>query len=319
MRVLILILDGAQLLDVAGPAQVIETARLIGAPYDLHFVGVVKTRATTLGLSFSGIEPLPVPQAGDWIIVSGLAHYDGAARRVVLRDPAASLQEREWLRRAYRAGARISSVCAGVFALGEAGILDHRRATAHWLAIDEFRARFPLAHVVDDVLFVEDGLVVTSAGASAGIDMALHLLERDHGPRLAADVARGLVLHQRRSSSGIQLNAFHCHREHLHPGIHRVQDWLSRNLEEPATLAQLAKTARMSVRSLTREFRSQTGVTVVEYRERLRIEQARRLAAEPALSLDEVAYRSGFGGARQLRRVWRKHSELPLNQVRKGA
>lgn len=317
MRVLILILDGAQLLDVGGPAQVVETARILGAPYDLHFIGAARQRVTRLGLTLAGIEPLPVPTADDWIIVSGLALFNAEQRRIVVREPFASTAERDWLRRAYHTGARISSVCSGVFALGEAGILDHRRATAHWLAIDEFRKRFPLARVVDDALFVDDGQVITSAGASAGIDMALHLVERDHGARLAADITRGLVLYQRRSTADSQLSIFTRHRAHLHPGVHRVQDWLSHNMRAPATLPQLARTARMSVRSLTREFRSATGLTVVAYRERLRIEHARELAtADRALSLEEIAYRSGFGGVRQLRRVWRKHHGEPLREIR---
>lgn len=317
MRVLILILDGAQLLDVGGPAQVVETARILGAPYELHFVGAARQRVTKLGLTLAGIEPLPVPTADDWIIVSGLALFNAEQRRIVIREPFASIAEREWLRRAYHAGARISSVCSGVFALGEAGILDHRRATAHWLALDEFRKRFPLAHVIDDALFVDDGQVITSAGASAGIDMTLHLVERDHGPRIAADITRGLVLYQRRSSADSQLSIFTRHRAHLHPGVHRVQDWMSRNIETPATLKQLARTARMSVRSLTREFRAATGLSVVEYRERLRIEHAQQLAsADATLSLDEVAFQSGFGGARQLRRVWRKHRNEPLREIR---
>jgi transcriptional regulator GlxA family with amidase domain len=314
MRVLIFILDGAQLLDVAGPAQVVDTARLLGAPYDLHFVGAARNRTTKMGLTLAGIEPLPPPHPDDWIIVSGFSAYDPEVRRVVIRQPFASEQELAWLQRAYQIGARISSVCSGAFALGEAGILDHRRATCHWLAIEELRKRFPLTKVVDNALFVDDGLVITSAGASAGIDMALHLVERDHGGRMAADITRGLVLYQRRSSADAQLSAYSCHRAHLHPGVHRAQDWMSRHVEEPATLEQLAKIARMSVRSLTREFRAVTGLSVVSYREKLKVEQARRLAADTDLSMEEVAFRCGFGGARQLRRVWRKHQNEPIRR-----
>jgi transcriptional regulator GlxA family with amidase domain len=302
MRVLILILDGAQLLDVAGPAQVVETARLIGAAYDLRFVGTARRRVTRLGLGFHNIEPLPKPDACDWIIVSGLAFFDPVTRTVQVREPYASSRERDWLRRAFERGARISSVCSGCFALGEAGLLDHRRSTAHWLAMDQFRARFPLTKPVENVLFVEDGQVITSAGASAGIDMALHLIERDHGSRMALDITRGLVLYQRRDDA-----APVSHRMHLHNGVHRAQDWLSGHIEESATLDQLARVARMSVRSLTREFRAATGLSILEYREKLRLEQARTLAAQPDLSLEEVAYRCGFGGSRQLRRAWRKH------------
>ncbi len=307
MRVLILIPDGSQLLDVAGPAQVVETARLIGAPYDLHFVGTAEQRRTKLGLRFSGIEKLPKPQENDWIVVAGQASYDPATGCVNVRDPFASEEERHWLARAYAKGARLSSVCAGAFALGEAGILDNRKATAHWLGLDRFRRRFPLTKVIENVLFVDDGQVITSAGVAAAIDMSLHLVARDCGAKMALNITRGLVLNQRRSGADDQLSAHLSHRGHPHTGVHRVQDWLSQHVEDSATLDELARVARMSIRSLTREFRTATGLTILEFREKLRLESAQDLASRHDLTLEEVAYRSGFGGSRQLRRVWRKH------------
>lgn len=307
MRVLILIPEGSQLLDVAGPAQVVETARLIGAPYELHFVGTAGQRRTKLGLRFAGIEKLPKPLASDWIVVAGQAAYDPETRGVCVRNPFAAEEERDWIARAFTAGARLSSVCSGAFALGEAGVLDHRRATTHWLGLDQFRQRFPLAKVVENVLFVDDGQVITSAGVAAAIDMSLHLVARDHGALMALNITRGLVLNQRRSGSDDELSAHLSHRSHPHTGVHRVQDWLSQHIEEPATLDELARIARMSVRSLTREFRAATGLTILDFRERLRLESARDLAARKDLTLEEVAYRCGFGGSRQLRRVWRKH------------
>ena len=173
--------------------------------------------------------------------------------------------------------------------------------------MDQCRARFPLTKAVENVLFVDEGQVITSAGVGAGIDMALHLIERDHGPRMVLKITRGLVLNQRRSGSDVQLSAHLGHRMHPHTGVHRVQDWLSQHVEEPASLDNLARIAQMSVRSLTREFRDATGLTILAFREKLRLEQALELASQPELTLEEVAYRCGFGGSRQLRRVWRKH------------
>ncbi len=307
MRVLILIPEGSQLLDVAGPAQVVETARLIGAPYELHFVGTAERRRTKLGLHFAGIEKLPKPRENDWIVVAGQAAYDPGTRGVCIASPVAAAEERDWIARAHSAGARLSSVCSGAFALGEAGVLDHRRATTHWLGIDQFRQRFPLVKVVENVLFADDGQVITSAGVAAAIDMSLHLIARDHGPLLALNVTRGLVLNQRRSGADNELSAHLSHRAHPHTGVHRVQDWLSQHIDDAATLEDLAKVARMSVRSLTRAFREATGLSILEFRERLRLESARDLAARADLTLEEVAYRCGFGGSRQLRRAWRKH------------
>ena len=317
MRVLVLILDGSQLLDIGGPAQVVETARLLGAPYELHFVGTSRRRSTALGLGLANIEPLPKPAADDWIIVSGLALFDAVSRTVRVPDAAASKLEQQWLRQAFGQGSRLSSVCAGAFVLGDAGVLDHRRSTTHWLAMDQFRARFPLTKPVENVLFIDDGQVITCAGAAAGIDMALHLVGRDFGSRMVLDITRGLVLSQRRGAADAQLSSHLCHRMHLHAGVHLAQDWLSRHVEESATLEQIARIARMSVRSLTREFRSATGLTVLEFREKLRLEQAQSLAEAKNLTLEEVAYRCGFGGSRQLRRVWRKHhGDQPLRATR---
>ena len=307
MRVLILIPDGSQLLDVAGPAQVVETARLIGAPYELHFVGTAEQRRTKLGLRFAGIEKLPKPQENDWIVVAGQAAYDPTTRCVNVRNPFASEEERDWLAQAHAKGARLSSVCSGAFALGEAGALDNRKATTHFLGLDRFRQRFPLTKVIENVLFVDDGQVITSAGVAAAIDMALHLVSRDHGAKMALTITRGLVINQRRSGADDQLSAHLNHRGHPHTGVHRVQDWLSQHVEDPATLDELARVARMSIRSLTREFRASTGLTILEFRETLRLEGAQDLASRHDLTLEEVAYRCGFGGSRQLRRVWRKH------------
>jgi transcriptional regulator GlxA family with amidase domain len=307
MRVMLLIPEGSQFLDFAGPAQVIETARLIGASYELHFVGTSDQRQTKMGLRFSGIQPLVPPREDDWIVVAGQATYDACTKAVSIQNPYVSDEEREWLATAFAAGARMSSVCSGAFALGEAGILDNHRATTHWLGLDQFRTRFPLTKVVENVLFVDDGQVITSAGVAASIDMTLHLVARDHGPRMALHVTRGLVINQRRAGVDEQLSAHLSHRGHPHTGVHRVQDWLSQHVDEPATLDDLARVARMSVRSLTREFRAATGLTILEFRERLRLENAQDLASRPDLTLEEVAYRCGFGGSRQLRRVWRKH------------
>jgi transcriptional regulator GlxA family with amidase domain len=154
-------------------------------------------------------------------------------------------------------------------------------------------------------LFVHDRGITTSAGIASGIDMALDLIEQHHGPRMAAAVAREMVVYLRRDGHQRQESVYLDHRTHLHPGIHAVQDWFVANPSKAARLPELAALAHMSPRNLTRTFRQATGISIHEYRTRLRLEQVRSLLNNPELTLEAIAERCGFAGARQLRRVWK--------------
>ena len=153
---------------------------------------------------------------------------------------------------------------------------------------------------------MEDGRIVTSAGIAAGIDMALALIERDHGPLVAAKVAREMVVYLRRDAHHQQQSVYLDYRTHSHPGVHSVQDWLTSHPSKKARIEELAKMAHMSPRNLTRAFREVTGVSIQTYRTRLRLEHARTLMSSPDLTLEAIAGECGFADARQFRRVWRK-------------
>jgi transcriptional regulator GlxA family with amidase domain len=168
------------------------------------------------------------------------------------------------------------------------------------------RQRFPRARVVENRLFVSDGPVTTSAGIASGIDMALALIERLHGPLAAAAVAREMVVYIRRDGAHEQESIYLDYRTHLHPGIHRVQDWLTQHPHEKTTLGELAQVAGMSTRNLTRLFRATTGLSIKEFSTRVRLELARTLLHDPELTVDGVANRCGFDNARQLRRAWKE-------------
>jgi transcriptional regulator GlxA family with amidase domain len=185
------------------------------------------------------------------------------------------------------------------------GLLDGRQCTTHWTRLDDLQRRFPRARVLTNRLFVEDGQVTTSAGIASGIDMALALVERRHGPLVAAAAAREMVVYVRRDGSHRQQSVYLEYRTHLHAGIHRVQDWLIAHPDERATIEDLARLAALSPRHLTRVFRQATGVSIQEYRTRLRLERARALLRDPSLTVEAVAARCGFESARQLRRVWK--------------
>jgi transcriptional regulator GlxA family with amidase domain len=242
----------------------------------------------------TGLLPLPRVGPGDRVVVPG---YPVAA----MRPPARLVR---WLREAHAAGAVLCSVCTGTFALGEAGLLDGRRCTTHWRRVPDLRARFPRARVLEERIFVEDDRVVSSAGIATGVDMMLALLERDGGPILAAEVAREMVVYMRRDGAEHQESVYLDFQTHLQPGVHRLQRHLIANPTGRESLRELARLAGMSERHLTRVFKRATGVSIHDYRTRLRLERARVLLRNPTLTLEAIATASGFAGARQLRRAW---------------
>ena len=296
-------------LDLAGPVQAFHEAKHCGGAYEVHVCAVESRLRMDQGLWLSDLEPLPETGADDLILVPGARL--AAMERI---DPVLV----RWLREAHRRGARTASICTGAFVLGEAGLLDGRQCTTHWSRVDELLRRFPRARVLTNRLFVEDGPVITSAGIASGIDMALAIIEQGFGPLVAAAVAREMVVYIRRDGGQRQQSVYLDHRTHLHPGIHRVQDWLIAHPEERATLEELAALAGLSPRHLTRVFRQATGVSIQEYRTRLRLERARALLGDPGLTLEAVATRCGFESARQLRRIWKEAFGEPPSAARAG-
>jgi transcriptional regulator GlxA family with amidase domain len=302
-RVILLLLPELEILDMAGPLQAFSEAQRSGADLRILLCGPEPRVRTDQGLWLSDLEPLPEPEADDVIVVPGMRF---AALEAVSTGTLA------WLRTAESRGGHLASVCTGAFLLGRAGLLDGRQCTTHWSRIGDLQRRFPASRVLENRLFVHDGPVTTSAGIASGIDMALALLERHFGPLLVAAVAREMVVYLRRDGSHRQQSVYLDYRTHLHPGIHRVQDWLIANPAERATLTDLARLAALSPRHLTRTFRQATGVSVQEFTTRLRLELARDLLHDPRLTVDAVATRCGFGSARQLRRLWKEvHGTSP--------
>lgn len=295
--VVFLLLPGLEILDMAGPLQAFTEAIYAGADLRVRYCSPETRVRTDQGLWLAELEPLPAPAATDLIVVPGMRFAETD------KVPAAVIA---WLREAWERGAQIASVCTGAFLLGRAGLLDGRPCTTHWSRIDDLQRRFPSARVLDNRLFVQDGPVTTSAGIASGIDMALALLERRFGPLLVATVAREMVVYLRRDGSHRQQSIYLEYRTHLHPGVHRVQDWLTAHPAERATLPDLARRAALSPRHLTRVFRQATGVSIQEFTTRLRLELARGLLHDPRLTVDAVATRCGFANARQLRRLWKE-------------
>jgi transcriptional regulator GlxA family with amidase domain len=293
-QVAVLALDGVIAFDLGVPPQVFFAARDRGGerPYRVRVAtpgGVpVRTSAGFRAVPDHGLELL---DEADTVVVPGIAYGSPSLT--------GTPEVRAALRRA--AGrARIMSICTGAFVLAEAGLLDGRPATTHWAYADDFRARYPSVKLDPDVLFVDDGDVLTSAGVAAGIDLCLHVIRRDHGSEVANRAARRCVVPPWRDGGQSQF----IERPLPETGdstTAATRAWALERLEQPIELADLARHASMSVRTFTRRFRDETGMSPGRWLLHQRVEHARRLLESTDLPIDGVARQAGFGTAASLR------------------
>lgn len=288
-HIVVLVLETALALDVGIPMQVFR--RRHGAPYRLTMAGVrpgVVPAAEGFGYAVEhGLEMLG---QADTVVVPG---YAGFAEPV---DPAVL----EALREAAARGTRIASVCTGAFALAAAGLLDGHRATTHWEQAADLAAQYPAVRVDPDVLFVDEGQVLTSAGVAAGIDLCLHLIRRDHGVRVAADVARRIVAAPYRSGGQAQYLP-HALPERTGRTYDRTREWALRRLADPLTVRELAAHAGVSSRTFARRFVEDTGHPPLQWLLRARLDRARELLEATDLGLEQIAAQVGLGTAHNLR------------------
>ncbi|MFV2099495.1 GlxA family transcriptional regulator [Micromonospora sp. LOL_024] len=213
----------------------------------------------------------------------------------------APAQVHEALRRAAERGAYLFSVCAGAYLLGEAGLLDGRKCTTHWLYVDELQRRHPHAQVRCNSLYVQDGRLLTSAGTAAGIDASLHLVRQEHGSAVATRLARRMVVPPHRDGGQAQYVEAPIPKAPSAPTLEPVLEWLMGRLEQQTTVDDLAARAGMSPRTFARRFRAETGTTPHDWLTNQRVLLARRLLEETGLSVETVADRAGFGDAAALR------------------
>jgi transcriptional regulator GlxA family with amidase domain len=295
--VAVLAFDDVQLLDVTGPAEVLTTANSYGARYDVHIVSATGEDVRTSSGVRLGVDGTPsaLPRRLDTLIVPGRRDW----RRTVADTELVALAEK------LSAGARrTASVCAGAFVLAAAGLLDGRRAATHWELAADLASAFPHVDVQADPLFVQDGHVVTSAGVTAGIDLALSLVEEDHGPDIARDVARQLVVFMARPGGQSQFSTRLAAQRADDAAVRRVMDVVTSDPTADHDLESLARCAGLSARHLGRLFRSQTGMTPGQYVEAVRTEAAQTLLESGGHSVEEVARLAGFGSSESLRRVF---------------
>ena len=293
----VLAFPAVQLLDVTGPLQVFASANDLVAeageapPYVLRVVakGGPVTASAGLGIAAS---PLPRIGAPDTLMIAGGPGVEAATADPVLI---------KWIRERARTARRVASVCTGAFLLAASGVLDGRRAVTHWSYCAELARRFPAVRVESDPIFVRDGAVWTSAGVTAGIDLALALVEEDLGRTVALAVARYLVVFLKRPGGQAQFSTA-LSLQAAEDKFGALHDWIVRHLADDISLAVLAGQAGMSERSFSRRYAQATGLTPVHAVERLRVEAARRLLSESRLPVKRISQRCGFGSEETMRR-----------------
>jgi transcriptional regulator GlxA family with amidase domain len=289
------VFDGMKLLDVAGPAEVFAEANRFGAAYQVVMASVDGADVTTsVGTRIAVSASIGSIARIDTAMVSGGDELTGRPIDPRLVRQVAELQPRV---------RRMASVCTGSFILAQAGLLDGRRATTHWRHTRLLARAFPHISVEPDAIFVRDGPVYTSAGVSAGIDLALALVEEDHGADLVRDVARSLVVYLKRAGGQSQFSALVEAQPPRRSQVRVLTDAIAATPGANHTVKALAAQASLSTRQLTRLFQAELGTTPARYVEMIRIDAA-RCALDAGRSVAESARLAGFGSAETLRRVF---------------
>lgn len=311
-RVVIVIYEGFQLLDMAGPVDVFTTAGLIvrDGGYQVEIVapraGEVRAASgvtTSVRTSLADVDG-PIDTL---VVTGGLGAFDRLTDRDLIDGVA----------RLAATARRTASVCTGAFVLAEAGLLDGRRATTHWLVTEELADRYPRVDVDDDAIYIRDGDVWTSAGVTAGMDLALALLAEDHGHPIARDVARVLVVYLHRSGGQSQFSTPLRGTAPRDEALRELQEWIDANPDADLSVPALARRVNMSERHFSRVFRAQVGISPGRYVELSRAAVAQRLLETTDDPLDRIARRAGLGMAETLYRVFRRHLRVSPGDYRR--
>jgi len=302
----IVVFNRCQVLDATGPAAVFGDAnaqlRAVGIDrpgYDVQLIapdtGPVRTNC---GVALVADHALSTRSAKFDILIcaGGSGVFDFVANPLNVRA----------VRRLADNAARIVSVCTGTFVLAESGLLDGRRAVTHWQHCQRLATQYPKIQVESDPIFIKDGNVYTSAGVTAGMDLALAIVEADHGRDVSLAVARSLVMFVKRPGTQTQFSKHLAAQTAAEGSIRNVQMWLLDNLSAQINVDQLAEIASMSPRTFNRRFKTETGMTPARYVTECRVDAARRLLEESPLPIKTVAEKSGFGDEERMRRTFRR-------------
>lgn len=302
MRIAMLVFPGIQMLDAVGPIEVFHEAMRQAALPDAYKFDVVAPQAGAVrasnGMLFHANASLAdAPGDIDTLLVAGSPTIHA------VEDQAAML---DWLRQQAGSVRRLGSICTGTFLLARAGLLDGKHVTTHWNSSALLARQHPLVHVEADQIYVRDGALYTSAGVSAGMDLALALVEEDFGREVALKTARELVMFLKRPGNQSQFSAHLAAQTSERDAIRDVQQWVLDSVAEPLSVDDLAARAGMSTRNFSRLFKQDTGMTPADFVENARIDAARRLLEHTNDPLKRVAAWSGFGNPNGLRRAFQR-------------
>jgi transcriptional regulator GlxA family with amidase domain len=308
-KIAILAMPGVQLLDVIGPSDVFaEVNRKLGYAY--YAIEIVGTKQGPIrgssGIQLMADRTIEQPTDDiDTLLIAG---------NPMIQDLPVASEILDWVRSVVDKTPRVGSVCSGAFVLAEAGLLDGLRATTHWSQADELARRFPAIRLEPDRIFTSDGKLWTSAGVTAGIDLALALVERDVGRQVALSVARELVVFLKRPGGQSQFNTHFMAQIAQKTPIKAAQEFINDNPSCDLAVPALAARAGMSERNFARLFKREVQMTPAQYVEAVRLEAARRLAEDAKIPMKTVAAQSGFGDVITLRRAFiRQFAISPAN------
>ncbi|MEX3009556.1 GlxA family transcriptional regulator [Hoeflea sp. TYP-13] len=312
--VLMVAFDGASALDIVGPLDILSGTTSVfeggNSRYDVKVAtlagGPVRTSPGGLLIMSEPLEAFSDKQIDTLMVSGGL-------------DMAAARQDRtliSWIAENAPRARRTASVCTGAFLLAEAGLLDGKTATTHWYWADEFAASFPDVKTEPDAIFMKDGNTFTSAGITTGMDMALALVEEDHGREVALDIARNWVMFLKRPGGQSQFSSFLPRQQSSNRSITALQNWMMDNLSEDLCIERLAERMCMSTRNFARLFTSEVGISPGRYVEELRLHAAKRHLESTSIPIDAIAAASGFGNAERMRRTFVRRLKVNPQQFR---
>lgn len=310
------------MLDFAGPAEALRHVNAIQSDFyfDVKFIGRHSALVTSIGLSLTGINPLPDHlEKNALLIVSGnTSHLKGFGTT----PETSQMQSDERALITWLAGLDIKTqtlmtICSGALLAARAGLFNGYRCTTHFDCLEELKAINATIKIEENCLFTEDRNRLASAGVTSGTDLTLHLISKWVGISAAAQVAQHMVVYLRRSGNSPQLSPFLSGRSHVHPTIHRIQDLIAADPAQPWNVENLATHAFMSARHFSRLFNAQTGYSVPDYVNGLRIAIAENLLQAKPIQIEQLVDHLGFQSARHFRRAWQKHHQLSPTEWRK--
>ena len=310
--ILFVVTPRALLLDLAGPAEAfrLSNQHLLrsggAARFNLRFTGAHASTSSSVGLQLTALEPFPttLPEP-TWTVLLGQPD------EVLAKPDAGTRATAHWLAHtlapllADQPQHKLVTICAGSLLAARAGLIGARRCTTHHEILARLREAAPAAHVVDNRIFVLDGTLASSAGVTAGIDLALHLIALTCGERNAAAVAQDMVVYLRRGAHDPELSPLLAHRHHLHPAVHRVQDAVCADPAREWSMRSLAEVGHVTQRHLLRLFSAHAAVSPLNYLQAIRLERAKQTLAAGE-SVTRAAHEAGFSSDLQLRRAWRR-------------